>query len=222
MNLFSVLRSFPFLGLSIVLIGLCASSCETPSKIAAHEHITKLPESVLLVRLNTYEDKIEYFKERGEVAKAKEVAMKVKFSNKAFIRSFKNDFDFCPVYFFLANKAKQVSKGNFEKVFVDENLEVISANDFPKDKVRYIAGLSGVEVDTEFNPIHDKLVLMDDRFKPLKAPFPFYHGYYYTRKPSQRVFSNIKRELKGKTKEAKMVYMLQKGLKRYHKKVGKI
>ncbi len=202
-----------------IALGLMTMSCQTTRHQVARSHINQLKESTILVRLNTYLDRYNYFMDNGQEAAAKDLKKQLEFHHKEMIRAFNVEFDFCEVYYFYAQDAKQVRSGELSGILRDTNLQVISSSQLSSIQQYYVVGLDDAVLDTEYNPVKGKLVVMEPSFEALESPFPFYHGYYYTRLPHQSLSLRKKRELRDKnTRERKMVYMLNRCLYQYYDK----
>jgi hypothetical protein len=90
-------------------------------------------------------------------------------TNLNIIKEMRANFDFCKVEFFMNSKAHQVSRGNFEGVFVDDNLNSKEGVTF--DTANYFIG-SFVEDVSEYTRKPDYgLYLYDKNFVQLKKPY---------------------------------------------------
>ncbi len=95
---------------------LLTLGCKTVNikKDKATSTIDKLQNGMLLVKLKTSENKINRYKEMGDMAKAKEAIEKQQTQNANIINAFKDKFDFCPVYFFHSNDVANIKNNDFE------------------------------------------------------------------------------------------------------------
>jgi len=120
MNLF--VRQFLVFGL-LLLFGCKASNMR---KDVATTTIDKFQNGMLLVKLKTSENKISRYKKMGNMEKANQAIEEQQTLNANIISSFKNNFDFCPVYFFHSNDIANIKNNDFEgSIFqtIGEDLE---------------------------------------------------------------------------------------------------
>tara|TARA_R110000868_G_scaffold59371_2_gene182222 strand:+ start:10 stop:510 length:501 start_codon:yes stop_codon:yes gene_type:complete len=105
------------------------------SRIESKQQIKMLFDGVLLVRLKTRKSSIEALKKIGKFKKAKKYEKGQVELNKAIIHAFKNNFDFCPTYYFFSNESNKIHKGALDQVkfqndslFHDSNISVQTKN----------------------------------------------------------------------------------------------
>ena len=123
---------------------------------------------MLLVRLQTAQRKIDALEQMGKEEQANEVKNEQYRENKESILAFKQAFEFCPVYFFYADKSGDIRKGNLSENLFDSELNIIQDTSELKDF--YLVG----EFAETPNLGIDGFVLMASDLIPLQAPFPFY------------------------------------------------
>lgn len=95
----------------------------------SNEEISKyyihfLKDGALFVRLQTKSRKIEILKKAGNIAAANKVKSDQIKINKSIIKSFKDGFTFCPVFFFYSHDTKHVMKHQLDSVkFLNSELQ---------------------------------------------------------------------------------------------------
>ena len=80
------------------------------------QSIQDLSKGALLVRLTTRQKSIEKLKEFGRIEEADQLQNKVDAKNQLIRNSFKDEYDFSPVYFIQAKYAKDLRLGNLDSV----------------------------------------------------------------------------------------------------------
>ena len=154
----------------------------------------KLAAGVLLVRLETKQRKIDLLKEYGYVDEAEIVFSEQKMKNLEIVRSFTEDFTFCPSLFFYSDHSEEVLHKDFSSpFFLDSNLEIDESIKLSTENY-LIAEFGNVQQDTlsvrDFyyqngnkrkpsywgspNFHFGALVVMSDEFIQLRHPFPNY------------------------------------------------
>ncbi len=143
-------------------------------------HHQEMKKGALLVRLKTQENKIKALKERGNTIEAANIEFNQHQENKEIIAAFKENFNFCKVYFFYSSDTKLVKKKQLEQVtFLGDSLEKI---DTPKITTFYTAEFGNVDNTKQTQNSSEissslgfaALYIMTDQFVQLKQPFPYY------------------------------------------------
>ena len=157
--------------------------------------IKRLKEGALLVRLFDKTKQIELLEKQGKPSSIVQAYKdKVAKENIEIIEAFKENFEFCPVYFFYSKDSKHVRNRNFKEVnFVDKSVNTTEA-DLSKAYF-YTADLSELRVDT-FSYIttvsgrdendnevikrgkktyvsYEAITIRSDKFIDLQAPYPY-------------------------------------------------
>ncbi len=173
-------------------------SAHKQNKLLMEEQIKKLKNGVLLVRLSTKINSIEALKKNGNIERAEKIKLEQKKYNLEIIKAFRNNFTFCPVYFFYSNYSDNIKKGKLkEVVFLNDSLKedsLIKLNDkkfltaeignIEQDTAQYLDGYynnqgeNGVERRSSlyggsalgFSAVK----IMSDQLIQLKDPFPYY------------------------------------------------
>jgi hypothetical protein len=162
------------------------------------DQIKQLKNGALLVRLQTRSNTIDAMKKNGQNELAEEVSRKQSVYNKEIIAAFKNNFTFCPVYFFFSNHSDQILNEKInEVVFLNDslqpdpgiklnNMKFLTAEFGPiePDTAKYFSnyttypGEKGQEKRSEYYGGADTglngLKIMNNKFIQLKDPFPYY------------------------------------------------
>mgnify|MGYP000315444297 CR=1 FL=1 len=133
--------------------------------------VNNLKNGSILVQLFTEDQNIKLLNELGKKSEAERLEREVYQKNKEIILSFTNGFSFCPVYFFYDHHLEKVRQGLFDSAVFNAKLEFINFK--TKSPTFYIAEFS----ETSVVGI-DGLVLFDENYQQLAAPFPFFERQY--------------------------------------------
>jgi hypothetical protein len=175
---------------------------ESPRRIrkrTTKRQIRELRNGALLVRLSTSSMKIAALKAKGFPQWAEEVEKEQRVENLSLIRAFKSYYHFSEVKFFMSDQSNQVREGNFNGIFVNDDLEVDSTIELHNKSHVYSAEFAIIEPDTsrffshyEWVPTGNfasvpvprfyggggntftALVIKDQNFDQLYRPFPYY------------------------------------------------
>ena len=90
----------------------------------ARAQINLLKRGALLVRLRTNAGTISKLKKAGNIDLATQVERETQLKNKAIMRTYRQEFNFCSVYFFNSDCSDSVKHKHLENIFVDSNLVV--------------------------------------------------------------------------------------------------
>lgn len=161
-----------FINLSAQDIEFEKTSKSEANALARH-HINELKESVLLVRLKADDASIGFLKATGETKEAAKRQEKIDRENKEIIKSFKNRFNFCPVYFFYSYHTVNLKQGYVKGIFLNDELVESEEIVVDLDKGYYTAELGDVYFST-FGTHLAGVKIMDSNFETLKDPFPYY------------------------------------------------
>jgi hypothetical protein len=162
------------------------------------EQIIKLKKGVLLVRLNTKKNSIDALMKNGQTEQAEQLRKKQSNYNKQIIGAFRNNFRFCPFYFFLSDQTENVQAKEFKKViFLNDSLQPDSSfklinNNFliaefgiiSQDTAKYFSNYyyenskDGPHKKTQYYGGPDlrfeALRILSEQFVQLTDPFPYY------------------------------------------------
>jgi hypothetical protein len=223
------------LGVAVLLlfVSLLAHSqrVDHPKKVSfkrqlndsAKQQITRLKNGVLLVRLKTNENVVNALRKSGKADLADKVVENQKLFNQNIVSAFKENFTFCPVYFFYSNYSKEVKEGRFQQiVFLNESLQPDDKIQFPgksffvadfgtveQDTATYYSH-SGIEPDGNFSVKkadyyyggpsfgYDALIIRNDQLIQLRHPFPYFirtRGSHPKKKVIVKVVKTMDRKL---------------------------
>jgi hypothetical protein len=134
----------------------------------AKERLENLKNGMLLVRLQTSQKQIEALVDRGMEEEGEARRQEQYEENKESILAFSQVFDFCPVYFFYADKSEAIRDKQLAGNIFNSDLVVLQS----------VSELPEFFLTAEFaetpNLKIDGVVIMDEQMLPLEAPFPFY------------------------------------------------
>lgn len=146
-------------------------------------HISQLKNGVLLVRLVSKHDQIEYYNKFENYKAAEDLKLKTEKLNQYLINGMRTSFSFCPVYFFEDIDTKDLLAGKFENVlFYNDRLEKDPQIKLPAGKLCYFAEYSFTKDDIKAKDQYYEssnlgvpaIVIMDKNLDQLKRPFPYY------------------------------------------------
>ncbi|MEZ4885706.1 MAG: hypothetical protein R3E32_13315 [Chitinophagales bacterium] len=154
-------------------------------KATAISNIQKLQNGALLVRLKTRQNTIDAFKKNGYLKMANQVEMDQKEKNKKLMDAFRQNFNFCKVYFFYSEDSKKILEETYEGIFLNKNLEkdagIVLKEDFilTAEVGNIVKDHISMDPDgTEYAPnsgmSESLLIIKDIEFQQLRRPFPYY------------------------------------------------
>lgn len=154
----------------------------------AKAQINLLKTGALLIRLRTNAGTISKLKKAGNIDLATQVEREIQLKNKAIMRAYKQEFNFCPVYFFNSDCSDSVKHKHLEGIFVDSNLVVdptivCTANFYLIAEqggiynsslgiVREYSAQQAVESGTIFRDVF--IVIKNRYFIQVHKPFPYF------------------------------------------------
>lgn len=178
-----------FIVICLILISPLSTNAQSNKEIAdslkevSKVQISQLKNGILLVRLVSKHDQIEYYNQFENYNAASELKTKTEKLNQYLIDGIRASFDFCPVYFFEDTYTQDVKAGNFEKViFFTDSLQKDPTIKLPAGKLCYVGEYSYTKTDAEKSDKYYEssnlgvpaLVIMDAKLNQLKRPFPYY------------------------------------------------
>ncbi len=165
----------------------------------AEKQIVELHDNgALLVRLKTKNNQILALQNAGKNELAERVENHQKEKNLKIVKAFKDEFDFCPVYFFYSDFSKSIKSKNFSEVeFLNHDLQfdsIIKINNefFLTAEVGFIESDTTKRFSNYYYTKEDEqlvqkptyhtgtsmgfeaLLIKNDKFIQLRRPFPFY------------------------------------------------
>ncbi len=161
-----------------ILFFLCAvlSSSYAQSTFRNHPDLKK--DGAIIFYLKTDSMRAAILRKYGDTISAEKYEKNARELNERLVKSFRKDFNFCPVYFISANQVDHFISNKNYKAFYNDNLE-IDTSIYVKEKnliyasldYDYIVGKNGG--NKSITPI-DMISLKDSTLKPLPYPFPYY------------------------------------------------
>jgi hypothetical protein len=117
-------------------------------KVDSYKQIIDLKNGFLLVMLHSNQNKIDALHALGRHEEAENLSKKQQAKNKNIMRSFHDEFDFCPVYFFMNAQALDlIEKGIGSVTFLDNNLKQDSSIKAGPEKF-LVAEFGNMQMDT--------------------------------------------------------------------------
>ena len=151
-------------------------------------------DGAILVRLKSKQKQIEQLAIYNS-SKAEEVKSRQILENRKIVKAFREKFNFCPVYFFYSHHSLQVKNGELNNVFLNDSLTIDSNITIKENRV-FIAEFGSLDSDRlGINALY----LMDENFKYLQKPFPYYvrtfKTLFFLKKSKSEVVSELSMEL---------------------------
>ena len=180
-------------------------SPKTMTQEQLRENLNNLKNGFLLVRLRTSENAIKSLEKAGNQTMANTVKVQQQKNNLRLKAAFRENFTYCPVYFFYSSDSDKLLRGETKGILLNENLEKDSSLTFPQ-KPFLVAELTDVQPSNadriggaSGENTFRALVLRDNQLQQLKRPFPFFVKASQSFPPEKR-------------SEAQMVALLNKKL----------
>ena len=151
----------------ILLFFPCIALAQTNKEIAT-DHLNKLKNGVLLVRLKTSENKVNALKKAGRDKEAEEIIKKQYLENQKIYAAFKTAYHFSPGYFFYSSSSNEILRENYKGSLLNEKLEVDSVLNVTASNI-YISEFDNTQGTGFF-----ALVIKNQKYELLVKPFPFY------------------------------------------------
>ena len=160
------------------------------------DHIQQLKNGHLLVRLNTNENLINYYLKNLELEKANIEIKKQKEINSTIINGFKENWSFCPVYFFYSKHYSEIKKNNFYSVFKDINETKLTDQEIKNFNNSFLLAYFGKPPSTvQFN----SLVLTDKNLKQLNQSTPryvrTYKGLWFLERSVKKTIQKLQKKI---------------------------
>ncbi len=167
----------------------------------AKAQIIALKKGALLVRLKTNANTIQRLKQAGNIDLATQVERETFLNNKAIVRAYLKEFNFCPVYFFYSTYSDSVKQQKLTGIFLDSNLVqspsiVCSASFYliAEQGSVYNSSLGFVPLSKAMTAKENgtaskevAIVIKNRFFIQLHDPFPFFQNGYAIKKFSTYV-----------------------------------
>ncbi|MES2514457.1 MAG: hypothetical protein V4580_09940 [Bacteroidota bacterium] len=168
----------------------------------ARAQITLLKDSgALLVRLKTNANTIKRLKAAGNIDLATQVERETLINNKVMMRAYRNEFTFCPVYFFTSDYSDSVKHNNLSGIFVDSNIVVdqgivcksafyliAEQGSIYESSIGFVTQEQAVKaVERGASSKEVSIVLKNRYFIQLHKPFPYFQQGYSIKKFADHV-----------------------------------
>ncbi len=178
-------------------------------RIRSSYQILDLKKGALFFRIRHNQREIDYLRKYNREAEANKIEEQRRSLNKRIMHAFKENFDFCEVYFFYSEYSKNLRLRQFDSIqFLDSTL-TYDPKIKPEPDCFFTAEMGTVKADTakffdgyaiheterglEKKPTYVKgpdagfkaITIMSDQFIQLVHPFPYYVRSY-TANPNQK------------------------------------
>lgn len=131
----------------------------------------------ILVQINTGQRKIERLKRKNETKHLAELLADIDSINNKTVLDFRNNFDFCPVYFFYDTCFRYIVTQDFADRVLDASLKPM--RDFhPVDTNYFVIQFGRINNVEEYS--QNTLVASDWRGQQLRHPLPYTYDHALT------------------------------------------
>ena len=136
-------------GLLLLVLSISVSGQEMSygkwKRLNSIRSIQDLANGCLLVRLHTMQKSIDKLEEFGRTEDAEKIRSRVDMKNQNIRQAFKDEFDFCPVYFFMSQYSDKILEGHMDSIpFTDADGAVV----YPEIESYLVAGFGITKPDT--------------------------------------------------------------------------
>ncbi|MCB9256145.1 MAG: hypothetical protein H6579_03350 [Chitinophagales bacterium] len=155
-------------------------------RMKAYESIDFLKNGALIVRLRSNSKKIDAYRSSGNTALADKLEQQQHDRNLAMLQGFKENFDFCKLYFIWADDYKRILDGENSSFFLNEKMEVDSTIRLNQNYFLFcdFGPVYVQALENQYDPknkvvsstpaFQEALVIKDLSLTQLLDPFPFY------------------------------------------------
>lgn len=161
--------------------------------------ITSLKDGALFVRLRTRSKAVELYLKNGQDKIAERIMQEQFTENRAIMQAFKDEFNFCDVYFFFSDDTKAVTAGepgHFLNDKLKKDTSIHNNSSFfmvaeygPLKKESFV--IPGDEPENQApaggNAIERALVMKDSTLMQMPPPFPYYISAVFEKQTSAQV-----------------------------------
>ncbi len=135
--------------------------------------VSQLSDGAILVRLNTGEKQLELLQKMRLTKKYAELKEKIIESNEEVIAAFSKKLKYIKhVYYFSSSHSNEIREGNFDGFLLNDELKTVPQNDL----------IINTYVIAEFAKTEQMgipaLVIYNNQFEQLEAPFPYFVRTY--------------------------------------------
>lgn len=152
------------------------------SDLDAATAIRQLKDGVLLVRLTSGDSRIRALQQAGRSRQAEAVRQQVADQNRIILQAFRQEFTFCPVWFFYGESITRLQQGEQSGFFLNDSLQPDNKLHL-NDRFFLIAALGRAvhyeSADRRQEPppqpglFGESLVVYDRQMRQLRPPFPY-------------------------------------------------
>lgn len=139
----------------------------------AYNHIRNIKKGVVLVRLHTDDAVVAQMKKLQQHRTLRKKQAEIEKSNTEIYKALTAAYDFSEIRFFYARDSKKVSEGDYEKIFLNSDLELDPTITIPQNVPVYVLDVGDIYFDAISGHM-EGVVVMTNQFKALEKPFPFY------------------------------------------------
>jgi hypothetical protein len=166
---------------TVALCSLAYGSYGKKKKTPKHKPLVN-PKAVL-IQLSTRGNRIDFFGSKNKLARIAAEDSIATSENGKMVADFRDNFSYCPVYFFYDTNAHRIKQHQFDDILMDVNLKTVNTIAFNPSDSNYIIAYWGKMVADELpsrkkdaagnqagNNVmsqQNRLVLMDHRYKTL-------------------------------------------------------
>lgn len=159
--------------LIIIFVGIHFSFMDVNPEQKAYNHIRNIKKGVVLVRLHTDDAVVEQMRKLSQQKTLKRKLAEIEKKNSEIYKALNTAYTFGEIRFFYARNSKDVREGNFEGIFLGADLTIDSSITIPQNVPIYILDVGDIYFDAISGHM-EGVVVMNNEFKPLEKPFPFY------------------------------------------------
>ena len=161
-------------------------------------HVKQLKTAEVLIRLKTNENSIYYMKAKGNNVAAEELRKKQLVKNREIVDAFKQMYDFSDVKFFYSTHTLNVKNGYYDGIFLNDSLVSDESIKLRDTSNVYIIDVGHVYFPSFGNHM-EGIVMMDNSFKPLPKPFPYFvrkrSGLFFLKRTYAEVVELFNRQI---------------------------
>ena len=130
------------------------------------------PVKAVLVQLSTEHNRVSYFQNGGHLMDAAEIAREAKKVRRVTMLDFKDNFDYCPVYFFTDSNRDAIISKHFDGLLMDSDGNIVSNPIINTPNSAYVIAYYGYsDVDKTVAPDHKSLIILNDEFQQIYIIF---------------------------------------------------
>ncbi len=159
--------------LIIVFVSIQFSFMDVNPEQKAYNHIRNIKKGVVLVRLHTDDAVVEQMRKMRQHKTLKRKLAEIEQKNKDIYKALNTAYTFGEIRFFYARNSKEVKEGKYQNIFLGSDLNIDTTITIPKNVPVYILDVGDIYFDAISGHM-EGVVVMNNQFKPLEKPFPFY------------------------------------------------